>query len=130
MSPKLLANDKGAREASAAESERAALSLGASTAEARAREMMVILDEREREAAKLRRALAAKEAKLKGKRLLRRRATAPVEAMEVSPSLQGGTAPLLSGAGSVATAATADAPLAACDVHVRSFRRKDSVVWI
>ncbi|CBJ25835.1 hypothetical protein Esi_0016_0144 [Ectocarpus siliculosus] len=105
---------KGAREASSAESERAALSLAASTAEARAREMMVILDEREREAAKLRRALAAKDAKLKEKRLLRRRATAPVEAMEVSPSHREGTAPLLTGAGNVAAT---DAPLAACDVH-------------
>ncbi|CAM9841491.1 unnamed protein product, partial [Ectocarpus sp. 12 AP-2014] len=105
---------KGAREASSAESERAALSLAASTAEARAREMMVILDEREREAAKLRRALAAKDAKLKERRLLRRRATAPVDAMEVSRSQQGGTAPLLSGAGNVAAT---DAPLAACDLH-------------
>ncbi|CAN0013837.1 unnamed protein product, partial [Ectocarpus sp. 8 AP-2014] len=105
---------KGAREASSAESERAALSLAASTAEARGREMMVILDEREREAAKLRRALAAKDAKLKEKRLLRRRATAPAEAMEVSPSHRGGTAPLLTGAGNVAAT---DAPLAACDVH-------------
>ncbi|CAM9928844.1 unnamed protein product [Ectocarpus sp. 4 AP-2014] len=105
---------KGAREASSAESERTTLSLAASTAEARAREMMVILDEREREAAKLRQALTAKDAKLKEKRLLRRRALAPVEAMEVSPSQQGGTAPLRAGAGSVAAT---DAPLAACDVH-------------
>lgn len=52
---------QGARGASAAESERAALSLEFSTADARARELMLMLDERQQEADALRRALAAKE---------------------------------------------------------------------
>ena len=52
---------QGARGASSGESERAALALEVSTLEARTREMIVILDEREAEAAELRQALAAKE---------------------------------------------------------------------
>lgn len=53
---------QGARGVSSAESERATLSLEVSTTEARTREAMVILDEREAEAWGLRRFLATKEA--------------------------------------------------------------------
>eukprot|EP00752_Nemacystus_decipiens_P017226 g15432.t1 len=79
--------EKAAKGTSVAVSERAALTLEVSTAEARAREMMLILDERQQEAAALRRELAAKSDERQEKRLmLGLRAPARSSAVEPTPS--------------------------------------------
>eukprot|EP00903_Cladosiphon_okamuranus_P012045 g11310.t1 len=115
---------KAAKRVSVAESERAALSLEVSTAEARAREMMVIFDEREEEAAALRRGLAAKEEQRKEKRLLLDLRTPELSSVVEStvpppplPSRQGLGA--LSGGETVAAASAAadHVPTGRCNVQ-------------
>lgn len=80
--------------------------------------MIVILDQRERDTANLRQALAVKDAMFEEKRILRRRATAPVVKRWRFPrhSKEKGAAAVW--IGGVATAVTGDDPLAARDIHV------------
>lgn len=123
---------QAAKRVSVAESERAALSLEVSTAEARAREIMVILDEREEEAAALRQGLAAKEERRQEKRLfldLRTPALSSVVEATAPPPLTPPPreeASAFSG-GKTAVAATAaaaaDFSTGRCDVQVSTRRR-------